>query len=113
MNKENIVEVDAEEERVEELMESHSVSLGGTEGKLSDFAGDIQHAHKELDEYKQGSLRLSQDLSEAAKDAEGETLTAILTDMSNGAFGVYLRLHRGDMELLGGREGEYSDFLSE
>ncbi len=113
MQKEHIVDVDADEERVSELMESETVEVSGKPSTLSQIATDIQTAHAELDSYKSGSLSLSQTLSEASKEVEDEALQAILMDMSNGAFGVYLRLHRGDMELLGKRDGEYSGFLSE
>lgn len=113
MNEENIVDVDVDADRVEQLIEAKEVSVGGTDTPLKALISDIQTAHAELDEYKSGSLTLAQDLSEAAKEAEDEVLQAILSDMSDGAFGVYLRLHRGDLELLGGREGEYSDFFDE
>lgn len=113
MNNENIVDVDAEAEQVSELMQSESIEVGGVEATLSELIGDIQKAHAEMDEYKQGSLALAQNLSEAAKETDDETLRAILSDMSDGAFGVYLRLSRGDKELLGERDGEYSGFLTE
>jgi len=113
MKQENIVDVGADEKRVGELLKSETVEVGGSEQSLSEIGGDIQTAHAELDEYKSGSLSLAQTLSEAAKETEDETLQAILSDMSDASFGVYLRLHRGDLELLGGRSGEYSGFLSE
>jgi hypothetical protein len=94
-------------------MESETVTHGGHEATLSEYISDIQTAHKELDEYKSGSLALAQKLSEAAKETDDEVLQAILSDMSDGAFGAYLRLHRGDLELLGGRDGKYSGFLTE
>lgn len=113
MNKENIVDVDVTEEELAELMQSETVDLGGRNPTLDELISDIQHAHKELDEYKSGSLSLSQTLSEAAKNTDDATLKAVLSDMSDGAFFVYLRLNRGDLELLGGRDGKFSDFLTE
>lgn len=113
MKDEQIVDVDVDADRVERLIEAKEVSVGGTDTPLKALISDIQTAHAELDEYKSGSLTLAQDLSEAAKETDDEVLQAILSDMSDGAFGVYLRLHRGDLELLGGREGEYSDFFAE
>lgn len=94
-------------------MESTTVKQGGTDQQLSAIVGDIQAAHAALDEYKSGSLALAQKLSEKADETDDETLEEVLTDMSDGAFGVYLRLHRGDLELLGGREGKYSGHLTE
>jgi hypothetical protein len=113
MQKENIVDVDADAERVSDLMQTETLTHGGEEHSLQALAGDIQKSHAALDEHKQGSLALSQDLNEAAKQADDDALRAILTDMSNGAFSIYLRLHRGDMELMGKRDGEYSGFLTE
>lgn len=113
MVQENIVEVDADSNEVKQLIEGEEVDVGGTDTPLNALISDIQTAHKELDEYKSGSLTLAQDLSEAANETENKVLQAVLTDMSDSAFGVYLRLHRGDLELLGEREGEYSDFFSE
>lgn len=113
MVQENIVEVDADSDEVKKLIEGEEVTVGGRDTPLNALISDIQTAHKELDEYKSGSLTLAQDLSEAANETEDEILQAVLTDMSDSAFGVYLRLERGDLELLGEREGEYSDFFSE
>lgn len=113
MESEKIVDVDADADRVGKLLESETITKGGTKSTLGQLIGDMQTAHKQLDEYKEGSLSLAQDLSEAADETDDEVLKAILTDMSDGAFGVYLRLHRGDLELTGGREGEYSGFLTE
>lgn len=113
MNNENIVDVDADADQVSELMQSETMELKEQDIPLSQLISDIQTAHKELDEYKSGSLSLAQDLSEAADETDDETLKAVLSDMSDGAFSVYLRLHRGDKELTGGREGEYSGFLTE
>lgn len=113
MKNENIVDTDADAERVEQLMESEEVMLDGNSTPLSDVAGDIQIAHDELDSYKSGSLSLAQTLSEAAKETDDEVLEAILADLSDGAFATYLRLHRGDAELLGQRDGDYSGYLTE
>lgn len=113
MNEENIVDVDAGEEQVSELLESYTIEGLEVEATLGELVGDIQKAHEELDEYKQGSLALSQNLSEAANDTDDETLRAILSDMSDSAFYVYLRLNRGDKELVGDRDGEYSGHLTE
>lgn len=113
MKNENIVDTDADSERVSELIKTETVVIGGTEQKLSNVVGDIEEAHKELDSYKSGSLSLSQTLSEAAKKTDDEVLEAILADLSDGAFATYLRLHRGDAELMGERSGKYSGFLTE
>lgn len=113
MNEENIVDVDADSGRIKKLIESEKVSVGRENTPLNEVISDIQTAHKELDEYKSGSLVLSQELSEAAKKTDDEILKAVLSDMSDGAYAVYLRMHRGDLELTGGRDGKYSGFFAE
>lgn len=113
MEQEDIVDVDATEEEITELIESTTIEASGMQPPLSALVQDLQTAHEELDEYKSGSLSLAQSLSEEAKETNDEVLEAVLTDMSDAAFGVYLRLHRGDMELFGKRDGEYSGFLTE
>lgn len=113
MQSENIVDVEADQETVNELLQSETITVGENETSLGDVMSDIQTAHKELDEYKAGSMSLAKSLSEASDEADDEVLKAILADMSNGSFAVYLRLHRGDMELMGDREGEHSGFLKE
>jgi len=109
----NTIQTDVDGDEVTELMQSETVVVGGNDTTLANVVSDIKKAHQELDEYKQGSLSLAQTLSEAADDAESEKLETILKDMSDDAFGAYLRLHRGDSELLGKRNGEYSGFLTE
>lgn len=113
MENDNIVDVDADAERVSELMQTATVATNSGTLKLGGIVSDIQTAHKELDEYKSGALSLSQTLSEAAKETDDEVERAILADLSDGAFGVYLRLTRGDVELMGGRDGDYSGYLAE
>lgn len=111
MDNERILDVDTDEEEVSELMHSETVQVGGQTTPLGAVVEDIHTAHEDLDEYKQASLSLAQTLSEASKEADDEVKKAVLSDLSDGAFATYLRLHRGDLELLGGRSGEYSDFL--
>lgn len=113
MQRENIVDVEADEETINELLQSETVTVGTVETPLSDIISDIQTAHKGLDEYKSGSMSLAKTLSEAADETDDEVLTALFADLSDGAFTIYLRLQRGDMELLGDRNGEYSGFLKE
>lgn len=99
--------------QVNELMRTETISVNGVETALGDVVSDIKTAHSELDEYKAGSLSLAQTLSEAADEADGKLLEGILLDMSDNAFLAYLRLQRGDQELLGERDGKYSNYLNE
>jgi hypothetical protein len=108
-----IFDVDADADRVAELMEEETVQVRGSPQPLSEIVGDIEAANSELDAYKSGAVSLSQTLSEAAENADDETLETILTEMSDGAFITYLRLHRGDKEMYGERDGKYSGYLTE
>jgi hypothetical protein len=95
-----------------EVMNDVSVEIGGDTQPLSALVKDIQTGHKELDDYKSGSLALTQALDERIEVAESddspEFLLEILHDLRDTAFGIYLRIQRGDEELVGDRDGEYS-----
>lgn len=112
-NKLEEFDVDENSGQVNALMREETVSVDGIETSLGDVVSDIKKAHSDLDEYKAGSLSLAQTLSEAADEADGKLLQSILLDMSDNAFLVYLRLQRGDQELLGERDGKYSGYLNE
>lgn len=106
--------VDVEDgDRVDELMQSTTINVDGNESTVVELLSDIKTAHAELDAYKDGSLSLAQTLSEEADKATDETLKQVLADMSDNAFAVYLRLHRGDKELIGERNGKFSGFFKE
>jgi hypothetical protein len=47
-----------------------------------------------------------------AKGEDDEQLVEILEGMKESAFGVYLRLQRGDLELLGERDGKHSGYFA-
>lgn len=107
---------DVDDERVEQLLENTTVEVEGDTETLSDLLRDIQVAHGELDDYKRGALKLSQSLDERKMVAEdqGDTeLVEILEDIKSAGFGVYLRLQRGDLELLGERDGKHSGYFAE
>ena len=109
----DMVDVDENSERVEEILKNETVTVAGNEITLGQMMGDIKNAHKELDEFKAGALSMSQALSEAADDVDDSVLNTVLTDLYEASFSVYLRLHRGDLELTGERDGEYSGYLIE
>ena len=97
------------------LMNETTVEIGGGDETLADLVGDIKKAHQELDAYKSGALTLSNALDERilmAKGEDDEQLIEILEGMKESAFGVYLRLQRGDLELLGERDGKHSGYFA-
>lgn len=95
-------------DEVDELARKKAVVIDGIQHPIEDLREDIETAHKELDEYKSGSLALSQNLEDAAKAEGDEQLSELLMDMSEMAELAYLRVHRGDQELSGRRDGKYS-----
>ncbi|AGM11040.1 hypothetical protein HCTV-8_gp63 [Haloarcula virus HCTV-8] len=102
-------------EELKRLMNETTVEIGGEDERLSDLVGDIKKAHQELDAYKSGALKLSNALDERilmAKGDEDEQLIEILEGLKDSAFGVYLRLQRGDLELLGERDGKHSGYFA-
>jgi hypothetical protein len=102
------------EAEVGEMMEETTVPIEGDQPTLADLVKDIQVAHKELDDYKRGALTLNQALDERLQQAEQndeQELIEVLETMKESAFGIYLRIHRGDLELTGGRDGEYKDYF--
>lgn len=109
----NPVDVDEHQDRVTEILESESVTIDGTDVNVGKMMGDIKTAHRELDEYKAGCLSTAQTLSEAADAATDDVRATVLTDMSEAAMAVYLRVQRGDLEVTGERDGEYSGYMNE
>ena len=88
------------------LIEDVTVDVAGDETQLASLIKDIEVAHQELDEYKNGSLVASDALDEKIAQATingNDELKEILIDVKDAAFGVYLRVQYGDEELLGNR----------
>lgn len=113
MNNVEKLGITVDQQEAEKFIESETVDYGGESHTLDALIQDITTAHRELDEYKTGSLAMSQNLAEAADAAEDELQKAILEDMADTAFLLYLRLQRGDKELIGERSGQYSGYLKE
>lgn len=110
------VNLDVDEEELVELIEATTVEVEGKEESLPDLVKDIETAHDALDKYKSGSIYLTECIEERIGEAKrnGEDdLIPILKDMKDTSFGVHLRLSRGDDELLGDRDGEYSDYIKD
>ena len=65
---------------------------------------------------KNGALAYSQYLDEAIIEHEvagNDDVVQILQELKRTAFGIYLRIKRGDDELLGDRDGKYSGYYDE
>jgi len=120
------VEVDAENaptldeltgEEINERLTEVSIEMpDGEESTLAEVAADLVVAHNVIERYKQGALALSQSIDEASTQHEmddDEEVVEILKELKRTAFGVYLRVKRGDDELMGSREGEYSGYFAD
>ena len=96
----------------------HGVSLEGPDGEpmtLADVIDDLAQSHEELDQYKRGALTMCSIIDERLQEAEAadaDALAAVLRETKRTAFGVYLRVQRGDEELIGDRDGEYSGYFT-
>jgi hypothetical protein len=102
-------------ERFGEIVEEAEIETpSGQVDSLEDVMNDITEAQKELNQYKSGSLALCAALNDekvqARLDGDDE-LAEALSIIREAAFGVYLRVKRGDDELFGDRDGQYSDYF--
>lgn len=81
---------------------------------LRDMMLDVTAGHYELDSYKRGGLTFAQALDDRIEEAEAagnQKLAGLLAEVRRAAFGLYLRVRRGDAELEGDIEGKYSGHL--
>lgn len=100
------------------LIDGVTVDVAGDEMTLAALMKDIEVAHKELNEYKNGGLvaqkALDEKIAEATINGDDE-LKELLIDVKDSAFGVYLRVQYGDLELMGNRypESEYHGWFAD
>lgn len=88
------------------LIEGVTCEVAGDDVPLAAVMKDVETAHKELDEYKNGAIVVSDALDEKIAQAainDNDELKELLIDVKDAAFGVYLRVQYGDLELLGER----------
>ena len=55
---------------IPDAVATESISLADTDMTLREAAGDLQEAHRELDEYQHGAFVLAQNLTELRAEAE-------------------------------------------
>lgn len=83
---------------------------------LSAIMLDLAVGHNELEQYKEGALSLheavDQRLMEEQEKNPNSKEVDVLKEVKETAFGLYLRLQRGDEELHGNREGKYSGYFN-
>ncbi|WP_143114369.1 hypothetical protein [Halopenitus persicus] len=73
---------------------TESLSYADTDMTLREIAGDLQEAHRELDEYRKGSLVLAQNLKELRMKAESDgdiPLANTTKELEDSAMAVFER----------------------
>lgn len=106
----------ADDETAEILTSTEIDTPDGETATLAEVAADLVVAHDEIESYKQGALAYCQYLDEAIVEHEvagNDQVVQILRELKHTAFGVYLRVKRGDEELLGERDGKYSGYFTD
>jgi len=102
-------------DRLKEVIKSVRIDAPNGEMPLNAVLLDLAESHNELEQYKKGALGLTQALDEALIEAKEHNPESdevqVLQAAKESAFGLYLRLQRGDEELHGHREGEYSGYF--
>ena len=102
-------------DRLKEVIKSVRIDAPNGEMPLNAVLLDLAESHNELEQYKKGALGLTQSLDEALIEAKEHNPESdevqVLQAAKESAFGLYLRLQRGDEELHGHREGEYSGYF--
>ncbi|AGC34328.1 hypothetical protein M193_gp058 [Halorubrum tailed phage 7] len=106
----------AEDEISEVLTSTEIDTPDGETATLAEVAADLVVGHEEIESYKNGALAYSQYLDEAIIEHEvagNDDVVQILQELKRTAFGIYLRIKRGDDELLGDRDGKYSGYYDD
>lgn len=102
-------------DRLKEVIRSVRIDAPNGEMPLNAVLLDLAESHNELEQYKKGALGLTQSLNEALIEAKEHNPESdevqVLQAAKESAFGLYLRLQRGDEELHGHRKGEYSGYF--
>jgi len=104
------------EAELEQIVQNIRVDAPSGEMPLNAIMFDLAVGHNELEKYKEGSLSLynaiderlqeEQEINPNSKDCD------VLREVKKTAFGLYLRLQRGDEELHGNRDGQYSGYFN-
>ena len=106
---------DIDSDRLQEITKNVRVDHAGEEMNLGAIMVDLAAGHNEIEQYKEGALSLHQAIDERLAEEEQRNPdsqeVAVLKEVKDSAFGLYLRIQRGDAELHGDRDGEYSGYF--
>jgi hypothetical protein len=107
---------DISAEELDELAQNIRVDAPDGEMPLNAIMLDLAVGHNEIEQYKQGALTLHKAVDERLKEEEKRNpdskVCDVLREVKRSAFGLYLRIQRGDQELHGERDGEYSGYFN-
>jgi hypothetical protein len=98
---------------------SENIRLDTPDGEMSlqDAMLDLAIGHNKIEQYKKGALNLHKHLDERLEEEEKRNpdsdVAEVIREVRDSAFGLYLRIQRGDEELHGERDGEYSGYFKD
>lgn len=103
-------------EELDELTQNIRVDAPDGEMPLNAIMLDLAVGHNEIEQYKQGALTLHKAVDERLQEEEKRNPDSktcdVLREVKKSAFGLYLRIQRGDQELHGERDGKYSGYFN-
>jgi len=106
---------DITDERLQEIVQSIRVDAPDGEMPLNAIMLDLAVGHNEIEQYKKGALSLTDAVDERLQEEEERNSDSeeaeVLKEVKKAAFGLYLRIQRGDEELHGHRDGDYSGYF--
>ena len=104
-----------DETDLEEIVKNTRVDTPDGEMSLDLIMFDVVTGHKEIEQYKKGALSLHKAIDERLQKEEqtnpGSDECQVLKEVKKAAYGLYLRIQRGDEELHGNRGGMYSGYF--
>jgi PAS domain S-box-containing protein len=103
-------------DELEQIVQNIRVDAPSGEMPLNAIMLDLAVGHNELEQYKEGALSLHKAVDERLQEEEQHNPDSkecdVLREVKKAAFGLYLRLQRGDAELHGKRDGKYSGYFN-
>lgn len=103
-------------EELNQIVKNMRVDAPGGTMPLSAIMLDLAVGHNELEQYKEGALSLHEAVDQRLKEEQTKNPDSkecdVLREVKDTAFGLYLRLQRGDEELHGNRDGKYSGYFN-
>lgn len=101
---------------LEEISQNVRVDAPSGEMPLNAVMMDLAVGHNELEQYKKGALSLQKAIDERLQEEQScnpdSKTCEVLEEVRDAAFGLYLRIQRGDEELHGKRSGKYSGYFN-